>query len=105
MDERRNRSDMNAKDQEVWTKRLARVRRFWDLDEHEIGGSSEALADLFAATDMLATRIRSEAVASVVRRSYPLLNGQSLRDLVIEGRYSAVHDAVQRMVDLRSVQP
>ncbi len=83
----------------------ADLSRFWDLDEQAIVASSEALADLLVATDILAAHVRPRAIKSVVRRESPLLDRRSLRDLVIAGRYGSVREAVQRMADLGRVQP
>lgn len=64
-----------------------------------------AIADLAAATELLARYVKSERIPAVVRRPADALGGRSLLDLANEGRYGDVLDAVRAIFDLRRVQP
>nr|MBA2671063.1 hypothetical protein [Gemmatimonadota bacterium] len=64
-----------------------------------------ALAEMAAATDLLALRVKRERIPAVVRRPAANLDGRSLYDLASQGRHAEVSEAVTEMFDLRRVQP
>lgn len=64
-----------------------------------------ALADLAAATDILDRRLKRERIPAVVRREAEALDGASLYGLLSQGRHAEVLEAIERMFDLRRVQP
>ena len=66
---------------------------------------AEAVAALAAATDLLDHHLNRERIAAVVRRKSPQLSGKSLLDLASAGEYVKVRSAIERMFDLRRVQP
>lgn len=66
---------------------------------------AEAVAALAAATDLLDHHLKRERIAAVVRRKSPQLSGKSLLDLASAGEYAKVRSAIERMFDLRRVQP
>jgi hypothetical protein len=66
---------------------------------------SAAVADLAAATDLLDRYVRRERIPAVVRRSAPVLDGNSLLDLAAAGDTRTVAESVSAMFDLRRVQP
>jgi hypothetical protein len=66
---------------------------------------AEAVAALAAATDLLDHHLKRERIAAVVRRKSPQLSGKSLLDLASAGEYVKVRSAIERMFDLRRVQP
>jgi len=66
---------------------------------------AETLADLDAATDLLARKVKRERIPAVVRRSAQRLAGASLLELAEEGRHREVLEAVREMFDLRRIQP
>lgn len=63
------------------------------------------LLDLVSATEELERRVRRERIPAVVRRSVDSLGGRSLLDMAQAGKPAEVRDAVERMFDLRRVQP
>ena len=66
---------------------------------------AEAVAALAAATDLLDHHLKRERIAAVVRRKSPQLSGKSILDLASAGEYAKVRSAIERMFDLRRVQP
>lgn len=66
---------------------------------------SGAIADLAIATDLLDRHLKRERIPAVVRREAPVLEGRSLYDMATDGLHREVRDAVERMFDLRRVQP
>lgn len=64
-----------------------------------------ALADLASATGLLERRIKRERIPAVVRRPAEALGGRSLLAIARAGEHAAVLEAVERMFDLRRVQP
>jgi transcriptional regulator with XRE-family HTH domain len=60
-----------------------------------------ALADLAAATDLLARYLKRERIPAVVRRPAERLEGSSLLDLARQGRTSEVLASVREFFDLR----
>lgn len=69
------------------------------------GDRAVALGELAAATDLLDRRVKRERIPAVVRRPAPDLSGESLYDLAAAGRHEEVRRAVERMFDLRRMQP
>ena len=63
------------------------------------------MADLAAATDLLDRYVKRERIPAVVRRSAPVLDGNSLLDLAAAGDTRTVAESVSAMLDLRRVQP
>lgn len=63
------------------------------------------LAELATATDLLDRRVKRERIPAVVRRPAAELEGHSLLELARLGRHADVRAAVERMFDLRRVQP
>ena len=66
---------------------------------------SATVADLAAATEILARYVKRERIAAVVRRTAPALGGASLLEMATEGRSREVLEHVRVMFDLRRVQP
>lgn len=66
---------------------------------------ASAVAALAAATDLLDRHIKRERIPAVVRRPAAQLGGLSLLDMASAGRYAEVHKSVERMFDLRRIQP
>lgn len=64
-----------------------------------------ALLDLVSATEELRRRVRRERIPAVVRRSADSLGGRSLLEMAQAGEHAEVRKAVERMFDLRRVQP
>lgn len=64
-----------------------------------------ALADLSAATDVLARYVRPDRIPAVVRRPAELLGGRSLLELAEEHRYDEVRRGAAHMLDLRRIAP
>ncbi|MGE0486517.1 MAG: hypothetical protein AB7Q81_20360 [Gammaproteobacteria bacterium] len=64
---------------------------------------AQALADLAAATDLLAHYLKRERIAAVVRRPAPALGGFSLLELVAGGRTREVLEACRAMFDFERV--
>ena len=124
-DEDRLRALADALDRRVRTRPLERLLELWDISASEAarffgvsrqalsqwlqdappGIRAEAIADLAAATDLLDRHVKRERIPAVVRREAPMLEGQSLLDLARDGRHREVREAVERMFDLRRVQP
>jgi len=75
------------------------------LDGEPPGARAEAITDLATATDLLDRHVKRERIPAVVRRAAPALGGRSLVDLARSGRHAEVRQAVERMFDLRRVQP
>jgi hypothetical protein len=63
------------------------------------------VADLAAATEILARYVKRERIPAVVRRAAPALGGRSLLELAQEGRSRDVLFHARSMFDLRRVQP
>lgn len=115
----------DALDRRVRTRPLERLLELWGLSASEaarfFGVSRQALAqwlhdeppasradpiaDLAAATDLLDRHVKRERIPAVVRREAPMLDGRSLLDLARDGRHREVREAVERMFDVRRVQP
>ncbi len=96
---------------------LVRVLAVWDLNQSEaaqlFGVSRQALskwlgqgvpaercsavADLAAATDILAHYLKRDRIGAAVRRKAPALDGESLLDLVAVGETSAMLKACRAM--------
>lgn len=68
-------------------------------------GRADAVADVAAATDLLDRYVKRERIPAVVRRLAPILDDRSLLELASAGETRQVADAVERMFDLRRVQP
>jgi hypothetical protein len=68
-------------------------------------GRADATADLAAATDLLDRYVKRERIPAVVRRAAPMLEDRSLLDLASNGETRQVAEAVERMFDLRRIQP
>lgn len=66
---------------------------------------ANAVADLAVATDLLDRYVKRERIPAVVRRTAPMLEDRSLLDLANDGETRQVAEAVERMFDLRRVQP
>lgn len=66
---------------------------------------SVALADISAATDLLDRKVKREAIPAVVRRPAAMLGDRSLYDLACDGLHEELLRAVERMFNLRRVQP
>ena len=66
---------------------------------------SDSIADLAVATDLLDRHLKRERIPAVVRREAPALAGRSLVDMAMHGLHREVREAVERMFDLRRVQP
>jgi hypothetical protein len=64
-----------------------------------------ALTDLVSATRLLERRIKRERIPAVIRRRAEALGGRSLLEIARAGEHAAVLEAVERMFDLRRVQP
>lgn len=64
-----------------------------------------AIADLAVATDLLDRHLKRERIPAVVRREAGVLGGRSLVAMAREGLHHEVREAVERMFDLRRVQP
>ncbi len=115
----------NALDRRVRTSPLERFVTLWGLSGAEAarafgvsrqafakwsdngvpGDRETAVADLATATDVLARRVKRERIPAVVRRQAEVLQGLSLYEMACGGRHEEVRDAVQRMFDLRRLQP
>ncbi len=63
------------------------------------------VADLATATELLERHLRRDRIPAVVRRPAPDLGGRSLLDLAEEGRAPEIRDYLDRLFDLRRVQP
>jgi len=103
---------------------LARVLKVWGLSQAnaaELFGVSRqavgmwlqrglpadrlaAVAELAAATDLLARHLKAGRIPAVVRRPAQRLNGKSLLDLVGEGRTYDVLTACRQMFGFAGVQ-
>lgn len=103
---------------------LARVLKVWGLSQAkaaELFGVSRqavgmwlkrglpadrlaAVADLAAATDILARQLKVDRIPAVVRRPAQRLNGKSLVDFVGEGRTQDVLIACRRMFSFGEAQ-
>lgn len=103
---------------------LARVLKVWGLSQAkaaELFGVSRqaigkwlqrglpadrltAVADLAAATDILARHLKTDRIPAVVRRPAQQLNGKSLLDFVGEGRTQDVLIACRRMFSFGEAQ-
>lgn len=112
-------------DQRVRTDPLERFCTLWGLSRAEAGRAfgvsrqavskwfqngvpadrEPTLADLAAATEILARRVKRERIPAVVRRDAEVLDGRSLYDIACQGRHRDVLEAVRTMFDLRRVQP
>jgi hypothetical protein len=68
-------------------------------------GRANATADLAAATDLLDRYVKRERIPAVVRRPATMLEERSLLDLASNGETRRVAEAVERMFDLRRIQP
>jgi hypothetical protein len=66
---------------------------------------SPGVADLGAATDVLARYLRHDRIPAVVRRPAEMLNGMSLLELAETGDTESVRRQVAAMFDLRRVAP
>ena len=64
-----------------------------------------AVASLASATDLLDRYVKRERIAAVIRRPASQLGGRSILEMAGAGRYAQVHEAVERMFDLRRIQP
>jgi hypothetical protein len=64
-----------------------------------------ALTDLASATRLLERRIKRERIPAVVRRPAEALGGRSLLEIARTVEHAAVLEGVERMFDLRRVQP
>lgn len=64
-----------------------------------------AIAAMATATNLLDRHVSRERIAAVVRRPAAMLDGQSLYDWAMAGRYDDVARTVETMFDLRRVQP
>jgi len=104
---------------------LKRLERLWQLSGTEVaiafgvsrqayskwltnGVPSERVADvglLDEATTELLANVKMEKIHEVVRRSAKVLGGKSLVDLLKEGDFQEIRDAVQSTFDLHRVQP
>jgi hypothetical protein len=112
-------------DRRVRTAPLERLLALWELSASEAARAfgvsrqafskwrrsgppsdrAPAVAAIAAATDLLDRHVKRERIPAVVRRPAAQLGGKSLYELACEGRYADVRDAVDRMFDLRRVQP
>lgn len=124
-DERWLRTLIDDLDQRIRSRPLERLLTLWNLSAAQgaqlfgisrqafmkwlkagpPAGRAEAVAALAAATDLLDHHLKRERIAAVVRRKAPQLSGKSLLDLASAGDYAKVRSAVERMFDLRRVQP
>lgn len=124
-DERWLRTLIDDLDQRIRSRPLERLLTLWNLSAAQgaqlfgisrqafmkwlkagpPAGRAEAVAALAAATDLLDHHLKRERIAAVVRRKAPQLSGKSLLDLASAGEYAKVRSAVERMFDLRRVQP
>lgn len=104
-------------DRRLATEQLARVMALWKLSRSEFGrlfGVSrqavtkwltegvpvdrvQQVADLAAATDLLAHHLKRDRIPAVVRRPAARLGGVSLLDLVGDGRSGEALAATRRM--------
>ncbi len=66
---------------------------------------SPGMADLGAATDVLARYLREDRIPAVVRRPAEMLHGMSLLELAETGDTETVRRQVAAMFDLRRVAP
>ncbi len=110
-------------DQRVARSQLGRVLAVWQLSQAQAGelfgvsrqavskwlrsgvpaGRISAVADLAAATDLLARYLQRDRIPAVVRRPADALGGRSLVDLVAEGRTDEVLTACRTMFDVQRV--
>lgn len=99
---------------ELWGLSGSEAARFFDVSRQAFSlwlageppaSRSGAIADLAAATDLLDRHLKRERIPAVVRRAAPALKGRSLYDMATNGLHREVRDAVERMFDLRRVQP
>lgn len=104
---------------------LAEVLSAWDLSQQDLADAfgvtrqsvskwlrsglpadrTPALADLVSATRVLKRRLKRERIPAVVRRSAEALGGRSLLEMTRAGEHEEVLRAVERMFDIRRVQP
>jgi hypothetical protein len=66
---------------------------------------ADAMANLAAATDLLDRYVKRERIPAVVRRPAPMFEDKSLLDLAGNGETRRVAEAVDKMFDLRRIQP
>ncbi|MEN8150276.1 MAG: hypothetical protein ABFS86_10660 [Planctomycetota bacterium] len=99
---------------ELWGLSGAEAARFFGvsrqafsqwLDDGPPVSRATAIAELATATDLLDCYLKRERIPAVVRREAPMLSGRSLIDMAREGLHREVREAVERMFDLRRVQP
>jgi hypothetical protein len=64
-----------------------------------------AVADLEAATELLARHLKRERIPAVVRRHSALTGNRSLLQMATAGDHEKVLGAVRTMFDLRRIQP
>jgi transposase-like protein len=104
---------------------IERIQRLWAMSDHEaakafgvcpstirrwrrLGVPSRrvsSLADMEAATELLARRVKADRIGEVVRRPVRGLAGKSLLDLALGRRHSEVRKAIAGFTDLRRIQP
>ena len=124
-DPRRLRALADALDRRVRTEPLERLVELWGLsnakaasffgvsrqafaqwiDDEPPASRADAIADYAAATNLLDRHLKRERIAGVVRRSAPALGDRSLVEMAESGLHREVREAVERMFDLRRVQP
>lgn len=116
---------VDALDREVRTAPLHRLTKLWDLSNAAaarlFGVSRQAfskwlhsgspadraddVARVAAITDLLDRYVKRERIPAVVRRPAPVLGNRSIIDMLEAGEYQKAGAAVERMLDLRRVQP
>lgn len=104
---------------------LSRLSELWGIELQDVAGffgvsvqdldtwsrvrvpasHQQALADLSAATGLLARHVRRNRIPAVVRRPSEHANHRSLLELAESGQHGLVLSAVTRMFDLRRIQP